>query len=374
MNVDAALRRRAREAKSWLFDASYPLWSREGVNAATFAEALDLGHARLAGETSRVRVQARQTYVFATAERQGWKIEDARELTEFGLDILNKQCRRPDELYGRVIKTDGSGLEDDTADLYDTAFALLAFSTAALNGDETDALNALPQAISSELSHAAGGYRETIPVPEFRLQNPHMHLFEAFLGLMETKGIAEHREIADQIESLCLEHFFDANTGTLGERFNQDWTTPDGDAGDVVEPGHHFEWVWLLNQYARLRNSAPPEVSDQLYGFAVSTLDEEGRAVQEVRRNGARHDSSRRTWPQTEALKAHLTMWQRGDERAGERAINSFDILMDEYLTPEGGWIDHYSGDGQVLSKTMPASTLYHIVGAFEFLMDVAET
>ena len=23
-------------------------------------------------------------------------------------------------------------------------------------------------------------------------------------------------------------------------------------AGEIVEPGHHYEWVWLLHEYARL--------------------------------------------------------------------------------------------------------------------------
>ena len=57
----------------------------------------------------------------------------------------------------------------------------------------------------------------------------------------------------------------------------------------------------------------------------------------------------------------HLT----GEREAEARAIRSFDILMDEYLTPEGGWIDHYDGDGQVISQNMPASTGYHVVLAF---------
>ena len=47
---------------------------------------------------------------------------------------------------------------------------------------------------------------------------------------------------------------------------------------------------------------------------------------------------------------------------------------MDEYLTPEGGWIDHYDADGQVLARDMPASTLYHIMLAFTVLMAVTGT
>ncbi|MEM7662279.1 MAG: AGE family epimerase/isomerase [Pseudomonadota bacterium] len=374
MNIYSALQRRAREAKSWLFDASYPLWSREGVAGTAFAEALDMTHAQLTSDTSRVRVQARQTYVFAKAGARGWDKSDARELTEFGLDVLRKQCRRPDGLFGRRLDSDGGGLTDDTADLYDTAFALLAFATSAANGTEMPILTALPETIKSELTHSEGGFRETIPDTEFRLQNPHMHMFEALLELSNVTRLQEHHEMADALQSLCLQHFIDKSTGTLGERFASNWQVPQGDAGNVVEPGHHFEWAWLLNQHAQQSGGTCPDEARRLYEFGISTLDADGRAIQEVARNGTPHDASRRTWPQTEALKAHLAMWGSGDERAGERAVDSFDILMDEYLTPEGGWIDHYSGDGQVLSENMPASTLYHIVCAFEFLMDVTET
>jgi len=373
VNIRSALQRRAREARSWLFDASFPLWSREGVDRHCFAERLDLEHSAMDAETSRVRVQARQTYAFARAGLLGWQPAEARELTEFGLDVLRRQCRRADGLFGRTLHSDGRGLADETADLYDSAFALLAFATAAADGMELPMLMALPDAIEKELHHTKGGFNEALPAPEYRLQNPHMHLFEAYLELVPAANYHEHEETLSVLKMLCLDHFIDPKTGTLGERFTQDWTIPDGDAGAIVEPGHQFEWVWLLDRYARLCREARSDAARALYAFAVSTLDPDGRAIQEVRRDGTPHDASRRTWPQTEALKAHLVMWRDGDELAGQRAIGSFDILMDEYLTPEGGWIDHYSEDGRVLSSSMPASTLYHVVTAFSFLMDIAE-
>jgi len=91
------------------------------------------------------------------------------------------------------------------------------------------------------------------------------------------------------------------------------------------------------------------------------------------RRDGTPVDASRRTWSQTEALKAHITMWQAGDEDACARAVESFDVLMDEYLTPEGGWIDHYEADGEVRATAMPASTGYHVILAFTALIEAFE-
>ncbi|MEL6258766.1 MAG: AGE family epimerase/isomerase, partial [Pseudomonadota bacterium] len=93
--------------------------------------------------------------------------------------------------------------------------------------------------------------------------------------------------------------------------------------------------------------------------------DAEGRTLLSINPNGDPRDGGRRTWSQAEALRAHLQVWREGTAAAGERAIASFDILMDEFLTPEGGWIDHFDADGRVLSQHMPASTGYHVVQAF---------
>ncbi len=57
-----------------------------------------------------------------------------------------------------------------------------------------------------------------------------------------------------------------------------------------------------------------------------------------------------------------------------DRAVRSFDILMDEYLTPQGGWIDHYDATGAVISTTIPASTGYHVVLALTELIRVSRT
>src|SRR3990167_5448258 len=86
---DTALRRRAKEARSWLFDSCFPLWAEHGLTAAgLFPEVLSLDHDILPRETTRVRVQARQTYVFAEAWRLGWKRDTAARLVQAGVSIL----------------------------------------------------------------------------------------------------------------------------------------------------------------------------------------------------------------------------------------------------------------------------------------------
>ena len=44
--------------------------------------------------------------------------------------------------------------------------------------------------------------------------------------------------------------FIDAHNGALHEFFDADWNPAPGIEGRIVEPGHQFEWAWLLLRWA----------------------------------------------------------------------------------------------------------------------------
>ena len=95
--TSSALKRRGREARTWMVDACFPLWSREGVAGyGLFREALDLTHRAIDSEDTRVRVQARQTYVFCLAAKLGWERERAERLVKMGVATLRGPARRAD--------------------------------------------------------------------------------------------------------------------------------------------------------------------------------------------------------------------------------------------------------------------------------------
>ena len=181
-----------------------------------------------------------------------------------------------------------------------------------------------------------GGYAEALPLPQIRQQNPHMHLLEACLSLHKVDPEGGHLARAGEIVSLFEARFTAGPGGLLGERFAVDWSIPQGRDAEIVEPGHQFEWVWLLHAYAAASGMPVPNAASTLYAFACATLDDAGRACQEVTRD-----------------------------------CRSFDVLMDEFLTVDGGWIDHYGADGEVIATDMPASTGYHVVLAFAELIRV---
>ena len=374
----SALKRRAKEARTWLSDACFPLWAERGMNShGLFREGLELDQTITDSRTNRVRVQARQTYVFAEALRLGWRPDTSRDRVERGLGILTGLARRDDGLVGRTLQPDASGLLDDTPDLYDIAFTLFAIAESADalggTGETRASAGALLDAVDRQMrDRLNGGYAEILPRPGIREQNPHMHLLEACLSLHKVDPDGDHLARAAELVALFETRFTAGPGGLLGERFAPDWSTPTGRDADVVEPGHQFEWVWLLHAYANTAGTPVLTAATTLYDFACATLDDDGRACVEVTREGAPFDGSRRTWSQTEALKAHLSMLEStGDERHAAAACTSFDVLMDEFLTPDGGWIDHYGAEGDILSTFMPASTTYHVVLAFAELIRV---
>ncbi|MEB3026030.1 AGE family epimerase/isomerase, partial [Parvimonas sp. M13] len=78
-------------------------------------------------------------------------------------------------------------------------------------------------------------------------------LLEAALAWEEAGGDAGWSTLADRIVKLASSRFFDRDAGLLREFFSTDWSPADGLDGSLIEPGHQFEWAWLLARYARAR-------------------------------------------------------------------------------------------------------------------------
>jgi mannose-6-phosphate isomerase len=370
----AELIKRATKARAWMFEAAFPFWAQHGPDPRNgFCEVLDLSGAAIIAPTSRVRVQARQTYSFALAKSLGWDVRRSDELVAYGVETLVQNCRRADGLYGRIMSQTG-GMSDDSAELYDTAFALLAFAWAAQAGSigAREAGENVSQAIEVCLKRPLerGGYAEALPIPSDRNQNPHMHLLEAslaeatFLG-----GSASERRIA--AISQLMRNCFRTPVGALRERFDADWG-PHKD--DHFEVGHQYEWVWLLHQIKGEGATKARKAANALYKQALALTGPDGELFLEHRLDGAVLDARQRCWGATEALKAHLACYEAGDADAGHAVIACFDRLWALHIegVVEGGWLDCRDGTGKVMSTDIPASTGYHIFLAFAELIRFA--
>ncbi len=367
----------------WLRDHALPLWQSDAGWDAVHGgcvESLDLTGAPNLEANKRVRVQARQLYVFAHAALLG--AEGAADHTVKIADFLHQKARD----HGRggwvhLLSPDGI-VVDARRDMYDQAFVLHGLAWA-LRATQDDRLKQfiLPTLtfVDEELRHPAyGGFVESDLRELPRRQNPHMHWLEALLALFETTGDDQLIAQADAIIELFRTRFFDEKTKTLGEYFAEDWHVADGAAGQVVEPGHHFEWVWLLHKYSRLGGKHKMKAHAQaLYDFACShaLTGEAGFAVDELDRSGSVMRGTRRLWPQTEAIKAHITASRWWGADTGEYIARVTEGLFDTYFNvdPTGGWQDQFDETGAPLAKSMPASSFYHLMLGFAESLDFWE-
>ena len=354
--------------RDWMFGCALPFWAEAGHEGPGrgACEFLALDGSPGGAEFKRMRVQARQLYVFSQAALLGWDkgARLARETYGFML-----RGERADGGWVRRLSPDGARVLDSAVDLYDQAFVLFALAWFARLGDGAEPALRARRTVAWLQTHMAlpqGGFHNAMP-PESgpRQQNPHMHLLEAALAWHETSGDEAYARLAHDLVALFRQKLFDPNTGTLGEVFDPDWAPL---AGAPVEPGHHFEWVWLLDAYDRQTGLAAGDEIARLYQFASvhGTEPQTGLAWDAVSREGHPVRASARLWPQTEALKAHAALTRRGQDRSGAIAAVLAN-LRGRYLRgcPSGAWIDQLSDRFQPVSASIPTSSFYHLMMAY---------
>ncbi|RYG09934.1 MAG: mannose-1-phosphate guanylyltransferase, partial [Caulobacteraceae bacterium] len=360
----------------WMDLSALPLWATLGVAAdGGFVEALD-SDGRSVGDFRRARVQARQAYVYAAAGRSGWPGPWAG-LTAKALERFEVTNLRPDGLYRTRVGKD-IGVLDDTPWLYDQAFALFAFANAAAAGVEPQTMSVRAHRLLTALGalRVEGGWREAGDQP-FQA-NAHMHLLEACLAWEELEPDGPWTAHADAIVALARRAFIDADGGFLREFFDAEWKPAPGDDGRLVEPGHQFEWAWLLTRWSRLRNEVwASDAAKTLYRVGAKGVDPQSAVVVDALNDDLSLRSSQaRLWPQTERLKAALSLAEGavGNERAAflRDAHAALKGLM-RYLEPTGLWRDKLQPDGVFVDEPSPASSLYHIMVACEQLRAVAD-
>lgn len=359
--------------RRWLFDEALPFWSTTGVDGDRgFVERLDLDGRPADVDFKRMRVQARQIYVFSHAATLGW--EGGLAAARNGFDFIATHGRLPGGGWARTLGREG-GVLDPAMDLYDLAFVLfaLAWHARASGSDAPVRLAAETlAAIRRDMAVAGGGYAPALPDAGERLQNPHMHLLEACLALYELTGEALWAEEASGLTALMRRRLYDPASGTLAERFGPDWSRIRGEGGAVIECGHHFEWAWLLRHADRLLDSDFGQERDRLFAFAETHgVRADGMVVDEVSETGILLSGDTRLWGQAERLKALLARaeFEGVVDRAGIAACAT--NLLDRFLAPapRACWIDHLTADGRPRVDKIPASSLYHLFLAFSELL-----
>jgi mannose-6-phosphate isomerase len=368
-SVRAAVEQAHRRLLRWLLNEAYPLWSTRGIDVARggFHESLSLTGEPL-DEPRRARVQPRQIFAFSQAPRLGWGGDSAHAMTH-GLTYLLSCYRRPDGLFRTLVSPDGVP-RDHRAVLYDQAFALLAFAVASpllgMTFDLRGEGERLRVAVNRRFRRRAGGFSSRTPHSAPLQSNPHMHLLEAALAWSQASGESVWRELADEIVHLALTHFIDPVTGALRESFDDSWAPVPSREGRFVEPGHQFEWAWLLMSWKGSESEAACQAAMRLMELGERYGVQRGIAVNALLDDFSVHDAAARLWPQTERLRAAaLAARLFGETRYWRMASEAAVGLMKYLSAPVPGlWHDQISRSGELMDGPVPAGNLYHIVGA----------
>jgi mannose-6-phosphate isomerase len=363
---------RLRAYREWIVGTALPTWATIGFDPAAerFRERLDWTGAPV-DVPHRSMVQARQIYVFAHACHLGW-FEGGGRLAEQAMASLVRDFGATSEHEASfAFSIDARGrIVSGARDAYAHAFVLFAISWLyRLNADPkllrlADRTNAFIKTRLVDPRH--GGVFDVHPVASReKRQNPLMHLLEAYLSLERAAPGRGYLEDAGGLIDIFKSRLFDAGHGVLLEYFGEDWS-PHGDPAKahVFEPGHHFEWVWLLREYQQLSGDDVGAWGDRLYGVAREHgIAANGLVYDELATDMSVRKRSHRVWPHTEAIKAAAARHADGDAEALPFARAMADGLLDRFLDQPfaGGWADQIDEAHVPLVDYVPASSLYHL-------------
>lgn len=364
--------------EQWITEDALPLWLRLGVDPATGAHYERLTPTGAVDKSAdvRVRVQARQAFVFALAFDRGW-CEEGKSVATGLLKFVRERAAHPTAGGGYThLMNPAFHVIDIKQDLYDHAFFLLANAWCYRAFGDVEALREAERLVAhldSRFGSVAGGWIEGDYPYTCRRQNPHMHLFEAFLALYDATGNARWLARAGEIFALFQNRFFSERDGVLFEFFDEDWARLVDERGDVVEPGHMMEWVWLLDWYGRRTGRPVAQYIDALYARGLEIgMAESGILFDAVAPDGRVIDSGKRCWGITELIKASLVQIRAGHPHAEAIAVKGVDDLFRYYLcasTP-GSYVDRRGANDEVIVDVAPASSLYHLIVAAVELID----
>lgn len=371
--------------QTWLLQQALPLWRERGVDRQQggFHEKIDT-HGRPVDEPRRTRVVARQLYVFATAPRLG-DTHDAAPLLEHGLSFLLQRLLAEGGTFHAAYSLQDAHA-DPRFDLYEQAFGLFALGSVyrhdrAGHVELPGLAQRLLERLQAGWGHPDIGFQESQPPSAPLRSNPHMHLLEAALCWQRASDGQDHNwnALVHQLVTLCLTHLVQPGSGLVTELFDLDWRPLPGPEGSLAEPGHQFEWGWLLLSWARQEPNHP--LAEQARQAAVRMIEmgqahgidaTRGVAINAIDTTGQVRDANAKLWPQTERIKAWVAMAQSSPTEAGQahalrQATAAIHGLMRYLRHPiAGAWHESLGADDHWQVQDTRASSLYHIVCALE--------
>jgi mannose/cellobiose epimerase-like protein (N-acyl-D-glucosamine 2-epimerase family) len=354
-----------------------PKWHMVFVDAVhnNFYERLARAFTPVLTGQRRVLTQCRQLALYSHASLEKGLMDCKPDLAKHFAD-MRRDFHVPETGGWRFSVDDDGKPLDNSYDLYASGFVIFALCHyARATGDE--AARSLARStldfidIKFRLPDAPG-FAEALdenlqPIPKTRRQDPHMHLLEACLFAHDLWGDDAYARMADEVVGLFYNYFYNPYTNVLCEWFDAN-LRPDAAKGTHVQPGHYFEWIWLLKKHAAQRGDASRHDStcQALLGFAnrYGWDDVYGGIYDEIAPDGAVVTETKRIWPFTEAIKANALMLQTDENTRlalKQRMADMVDVFRDSYIQERGFWAERLNRDLSPMTDYMPGTTPYHI-------------
>lgn len=348
-------------------DTVLPLWRTSGWDAPLRlpCEALDgASGVPLAALRYRAMACARQLFIFTHAGPPG-----SAEAVRAEALFASLQGYFGDERGSWIYSVDPAGQPlDSTRDLYTFAFVVFAcaeYHKRSGNAAALQLMKCTTEMIEARFADGRGLYVSARGA-DFAdngaavLQNPIMHLTEAYLAAYAIDGDAWYGQRLREIGAAVLERFVDPVIGCVAE-------LPQGEAGNRIEPGHQFEWFSLVMGTPSLFAGSGLEaalrrafVFAQQHGVVAGTLGVSAALAAD----GAVLDVTQRIWAQTEFARALAV---EGGANSLE-TLSQWAVQFHARFLHAGGWHEVLGPAGEVLRPDMPSTTPYHLLGAYQAL------
>ncbi|MEQ4258259.1 AGE family epimerase/isomerase [Pseudomonas syringae] len=350
-----------------------PLWQGPGWNAqlALPYEALDAGDQPLPPQRYRAMACARQLFLFSSLIDHA-QVPDARARARAGELFRSLQQHFHDAEHGGwfySIDPQGKPL-DRRKDLYTHAFIIFAcahYWAKVQDPLAESVLNAALNVVAERFADDDGLYEAQLDedwsvLGTGPLQNPLMHLAEAFLATLSVRADPATQAALDALVIHMQRRFVDTATGVMLEK-------PLGAVDNWYEPGHQFEWFFLLQSSPELHGRELHESMTRAFAYAQAQgVDPHSGAVTAMLAlDGTVRDATQRIWAQAEYLRA---MALRPDcELALTEQLSAFE----QRFLHARGWNECVEPDGRVSRSDMPSTTPYHLATCYIGLADFVE-
>ncbi|MFK7701843.1 AGE family epimerase/isomerase [Pseudomonas caspiana] len=340
-----------------------PVWLGPGWNAqlALPYEAVDAAHQPLPPQRYRAMACARQLFVFSSLIDHPAVPEAA---TRAAALFRSLQRHFHDAEHGGwfySIDPQGAPL-DRRKDLYTHAFIIFACAHYWAKVREPlveSVLNAALDVVAEQFADGDGLYEAVLgedwtTLGSGPLQNPLMHLAEALLTTVEMRNDEATLATLNELAAAMQRRFVDKEHGVMLEK-------PLDAVDNWYEPGHQFEWYFLLESSPHLRGS---ELHQSLctafaHAEAQGVNPQTGAVAAALTSDGHIQDGTQRIWAQAEYLRA-LTL--RPDSNAV--LVKQLLALQTRFLHASG-WNECLDANGQVSRSDMPSTTPYHLATCY---------